>query len=134
MAKFTLAQATPHLVQLFLNPDEIQTRAATLRLLADLVDAVRQSSTVTGTSEGESPALSIYKDEVLGVFTVGLKNVASCGHALDGLKAMVLTPKLLSDEELGFVVHNVNEVLAGEETQDDEDIRYEFLCVYVSLL
>ncbi|KAI0091461.1 ARM repeat-containing protein [Irpex rosettiformis] len=122
VAKFTLSQAVPHLVQLFLNPDEIQNRSATLKLLADLIDAVRESVIVTTADEEKSAALSPYKDEVLGVFTVGLKTVASCGHALEGLKAMVLTPHLLVDEELGFVVHNINEVLTNEETQNDEDI------------
>ena len=133
MAKFTLAQAVPHLVQLFLNPDEIQNRSATLKLLADLVNAVRESDTIAAAADNEGPALSPYKDEVLGVFTVGLKAVNSCGHALEGLKGLVLTPQLLSEEELGFVVHNVNEVLTNKETQDDEDIRYVLSPIRIAL-
>ena len=36
----------PHLVRLFLNPDEVQNRAAVLQLLADVIDAARDSTPV----------------------------------------------------------------------------------------
>lgn len=68
-------------------------------------------------------ALSPYKDEVLGVFTVGLKTANTQKFALDGLKGLVTTRGLLSDEELGFIVHNVNEVLSDSGVED-EDVRY----------
>lgn len=124
VSKFTLSQAIPHLVKLFLDPDEVQNRAPILRLLADLIHATRQSTTLQADSEGEqSVALAPYRDEVLGVLTVGLKNPSSCLNALDGLKGMVTTSNLLSDEELGFVVHNVNELFAGDVTEQSEDIR-----------
>lgn len=126
VAKFTLSQAIPHLVQLFLNPDEIQNRAPTSRLLTDLVSAA-QTISITD-ADGSSTPLSLYKDEVLGVFTVGLKNTASCVHALSGLKGMTLTPHLLTDEELGFIVHNVNETLSKDENEEDEDIRQVVRC------
>lgn len=121
VSKFTLSQAVPHLVQLFLNPDEVQNRAPTSRLLADLVNAAQKAAAI-GT-EPDVPPLSPFKDEVLGVFTVGIKNTGSCVHALNGLKGMVLTPGLLTDEELGFIVHNVNEILSSDENQENEDIR-----------
>lgn len=73
------------------------------------------------TSDQTTPLLP-YKDQVLGVFTVGLKATSSCLPALSGLKYMVTTPDLLSDEELGFIVHNVNELL-GAGPGDDEDAR-----------
>jgi DNA repair/transcription protein MET18/MMS19 len=120
VSRFTLNQAGPHLVKLFLDPDEVQNRAPILRLLADLIDAARQSD-----SKGDgSAALAPYKDEVLGVLTVGLKNPASSIHALDGLKGMVLTSNLLSDDEQGFVVHNVNELFEGNVSELSEDVRY----------
>ena len=128
MSSYTLAQAVPHLVQLFLNPDEIQNRAPTTRLLGDLVNAAQKITTTD--TEGQLP-LAPYKDEVLGVFTVALKATVSCAHALDGLKGMIVTVGLLTDEELGFIVHNVNEILSAEENQENEDIRYEPLsCRY----
>ena len=110
----------PHLVKLFHDPDEVQNRAPILRLLADLVDAVRQSETVQAS---ETATLAPYKDEVLGVLTVGLKHTSGSVHALDGLKSMASTPRLLSDEELGFIVHSVNDLLSGDVTEMSEDVR-----------
>lgn len=124
MAKYTLNQAVPHLVKLFLDPDEASNRAPVLRLLADLIHAARQSSLKDVSDKGEAAALAPYKDEVLGVLTVGLKNAPSCLNALDGLKGMVTTANLLTDEELGFVVHNVNELFAGDVSEMSEDVRW----------
>ncbi len=59
------------------------------------------------------PPLAPYKDEVLGVFSVGLTSATTRSMALAGLKAVVSTRGLLSDDELGFVVHNVNEIIEG---------------------
>ena len=98
-------------------------RAPTLRLLADLIEAARESTSQDPEvlpEEGGVP-LSPYKDEVLGVLTVGLKTPASAYPAIDALKSMVRTPGLLTDEELGFIVHNVNEVLQKDE--DETDLR-----------
>lgn len=113
---------TPHLVKLFLDPDEVGNRAATLHLLSDLIASARDSTSKDPEvlpTEGDVP-LSPYKDEVLGVLTVGLKTPSSTQPALDGLKGVVTTPGLLTDEELGFVVHNVNELLQkdGDESED----------------
>ena len=123
MAKYTLAQAVPHLVRLFLNPDEAPNRGPTLRLLSDIINAARDSMQVddaeTLPADEDIPLLP-YKDEVLGVLTVGLTAPATCRHALDGLKGLVTTRGLLTSEEIGFTVHKVNELLSGE----DEDVKY----------
>lgn len=128
MARFTLSQAVPHLVKLFLDTDEIQNRGPVLQLLADLIGAARSASKEESVTESQAqaPPLAPYKDEVLGVLTVGLKVPSGCKHALVGLLGMVNTPTLLTDEELGFVVHNVNEILTGPETEDDDSVR----CVF----
>ncbi|KAI0642252.1 ARM repeat-containing protein [Trametes meyenii] len=121
VARFTLTRAVPHLVKLFLNPDELPNRAPTLRLLSDLIEAARKSTADDPEllpEEGNVP-LSPYKDEVLGVLTVGLKTPASALPTIYGLKSMVRTIGLLTDEELGFVVHNVNEILEKEEEEGD---------------
>ncbi|KAI0352164.1 ARM repeat-containing protein [Trametes cingulata] len=121
VARFTLARAVPHLVALFHNPDELPNRAPTLRLLADLIGAARKSTADDPEvlpEEGNVP-LSPYKDEVLGVLTVGLKTPASALPAIDGLKSMARTIGLLTDEELGFVVHNVNELLQKDEEESE---------------
>lgn len=86
-------------------------------MLGELVEAARNSTVAAHTEE---PPLSVFKDEAMGVYTVGLKTPASRGPALEGLKSMVKTSGLLTDEELGFIVHNVNEILQDNEHTDDE--------------
>ncbi|KIP04531.1 hypothetical protein PHLGIDRAFT_191607 [Phlebiopsis gigantea 11061_1 CR5-6] len=130
VSKFTLNQAVPHLIKLFLNPDEIQNRAPTLRLLADLIHAARQSPLQDSATP---PALLPYKDEVLGVLTVGLTNVSSSLNALDGLNGMVTTDNLLFDDELGFVVHNVNELFTKDVTEHSEDVSDAILSLLASV-
>ncbi|KAH9913980.1 ARM repeat-containing protein [Epithele typhae] len=127
VARFTLSKAIPHFVQLFLNPDELPNRAPTLRLLADLIEAARESTASPDPEvlPDEQVPLAPYKDEVLGVLTVGLKTPASSYPAVDSLKSMVLTRDLLTDEELGFIVHHVNEVL--QQDTDDSDVSNECL-------
>lgn len=121
VARFILARAVPHFVKLFLNPDELPNRAPTLRLLADLIEAARKSTSEDPEvlPDEDNVPLSPYKDEVLGILTVGLKTPASAYPAIDALKSMVLTGGLLTDEELGFVVHNVNEVLQKDDEESD---------------
>jgi DNA repair/transcription protein MET18/MMS19 len=66
------------------------------------------------------PPLTPYKDEVLGVLTVGLKASSSRRPALAGLQGIVTTENLLSNEELGFVVHNVNAILEADSDEFDD--------------
>ena len=131
VSKFTLNQAVPHLVKLFLDPDEVQNRGPILRLLADLIHATRQSSQKEAGDVDQPVALALYKDEVLGVLTVGLKNPSSSLNALDGLKGMVTTSNLLSDDELGFIAHNVNELFSGDVSELSEDVRSVIPCMPV---
>ena len=112
-----LAKATPHLIGLFQNPDEIANRDSVVSHLADLSEALRKSPLVV-VGEGNLASL---KDETLSVFVAGLKAFSSRRSALRGLKDMVETEELITDEELGFIVHNVNDVTLDEE--DDEETR-----------
>lgn len=133
VARYTISQAVPHLVKLFHDPDEAGNRAPVLTVLAEFVAAARDSlsklpSQLVGTGDGmeteiTSPPLMPYKDEVLGVLTVGLKGASSRRQALTGLQGMVTTENLLTDEELGFVVHSVNEILEAD-SDDFDDARH----------
>lgn len=110
-----VAKAIPHLIGLFQNPDEIANRDSVVSHLGDLSESLRKSPLAVG-GEGNLAAL---KDETLSVFVVGLKAPSSRRSALRGLKSMVETKGLITDEELGFVVHSVNDVILDEE--DDEE-------------
>ncbi|KII87506.1 hypothetical protein PLICRDRAFT_55462 [Plicaturopsis crispa FD-325 SS-3] len=116
VCRFTISQAVPHFVKLFLDPDEVSNRPAVLSLLSDLIVAARDSATVASSDSDAAEEVFIlpFKDAVLGVFTVGLKTQASRRSALAGLKGLVTTKHLLTDDELGFVVHNTNEALQAD--------------------
>ncbi|KAF8817465.1 ARM repeat-containing protein [Phlegmacium glaucopus] len=121
VSRYTMSQAIPHLVQLFLDPDEASNRPATLLFLSEFTEAARDSMKNDGNKSFPvvNSLLMPYKDEVLGVFSAGLISSSTRNVALLGLNAMVATQGLLSDEELGFIVHNVDQVLEGG--QDDID-------------
>ncbi|KAA1469065.1 ARM repeat-containing protein [Dentipellis sp. KUC8613] len=123
VSKYTLAQAVPHLIKLFLDPDERANRGPVLALLAALIAAARDSALSTGAEAAESPVpppLLPYKDAVLGALTVGIKAPSAARPAIDGLDALVTTPGLLDDDELGFVVQSANEVITSD-ARDDAD-------------
>ncbi|THH18072.1 hypothetical protein EW146_g2870 [Bondarzewia mesenterica] len=125
VSRYTISQCVPHLVKLFYNPDELPNRGPVLSLLTSLIAAARDSTVkVLSTADSQAPKdvpLLPFKDEVLGAYTVGLKAPSSAHPAIDGLLAMVTTPGLLEDEEIGFVVQNVNDVLASDR-QDLSDV------------
>ncbi|PPQ62900.1 hypothetical protein CVT24_006298 [Panaeolus cyanescens] len=118
ICRFTISQAVPHLVRLFHSPDELTTRPSILLLLSEFIVAARDAQAQEG-SEADISLLP-HKDNVMAVFIIGLKSTNSRGAALIGLKALVLIKGLLSDEELGFIVHNLNEVVQEEPSEFDE--------------
>ncbi|KAG6869217.1 hypothetical protein C0993_009080 [Termitomyces sp. T159_Od127] len=119
VSRYTLSQAIPHLVKLFLNPDEISNRSPILILLADLVNAARDSMPSEITHATLVPMMP-YKDEVLGIVSVGSKAATSRIPAIGLLRGLVSTKMLLSDEELGFIVHSSNEIFMDEEAGNDD--------------
>lgn len=98
-----------------------------LAVLTEFINAVRDSSskfspqtvrTEAGVDpEPMVPTLTPYKDEALGVLTVSLKTSSLRRLALIGLQGMVTTENLLTSEELGFIVHNVNEILEADSNE-----------------
>jgi DNA repair/transcription protein MET18/MMS19 len=119
VCQFIISQIVPHLVGLFMNLDELDNRPHILALLSDLVTSASKTK-ARHRSEFDS-ALLPFKDEVLSVVIMGLKSSLCRRSALDALQGMVTTNALLTDDELVFIVHNVNEVL--ETDLDDGDSR-----------
>ena len=117
ISRYVIAKAIPHLIGLFRNPDEIANRDSVVSHLADFSEALRKSP-LDMSGEGNLTSL---KDETLSVFVVGLKASSSRRPALRGLKSMVETDGLITHEELGFIVHNINDVILDEE--DDQETR-----------
>ncbi|KAJ2934020.1 hypothetical protein H1R20_g3061, partial [Candolleomyces eurysporus] len=117
VSKYTVSQAVPHLTKLFINPDEVTSRPATLVLLAQFIEAARDS--MSSDLTGDVPLLP-YKDDVLGALSGGLKAHNLRIASLTGLKGMVTTERLLTDQELGFIVHSVNEIIQDHPDQFDD--------------
>ncbi|KAK0467221.1 ARM repeat-containing protein [Desarmillaria tabescens] len=123
VARYTISKTAPHLVTLFVTLEETTSRLSDLLLLSDLIAAARDSVSNLQQSEVTEPPLLLYKDEVLGIVTTGLQTSSLRRPALACLLGMVSTKNLLTDEELGFVVHKTNEVLQGnsDENEDESD-------------
>ena len=111
--RYTLSKVVDHLVQIFCSPDEISSRPAVLRLLSEVIEAANHSS-VPASENDVGPPLMQFKDEVIGVVTAGLKNVTTVLAALDCIKGLLKAEDMLSDEEVAFVVHSINDVLRGD--------------------
>ncbi|KAH7927892.1 ARM repeat-containing protein [Leucogyrophana mollusca] len=128
LSQFAISQATQHLVSLFHNPDEVPSRPAVIILLSDLVHATRDASSTAPTPPSrmdnattDHVPLQPSKDDLLGVFTVGLKTPSTVESALRALQGMVTTTGLFTDEEFGFIVHAVDELIQGDNVEDISD-------------
>ena len=107
---------------LYRDPDELIHRPQILTLLCIIVSAI-DAERVTLEQFGLQGLLLSYKDDVLGAFISGTKNPGSCEAALEGLKKLTKMQDALSEEELVYVVHNINEVLQAEDGEI-ESARY----------
>ncbi|KAK0202783.1 Dos2-interacting transcription regulator of RNA-Pol-II-domain-containing protein [Desarmillaria ectypa] len=121
VAHYTISKTAPHLVTLFVTLEDTASRLSDLLLLSDLIAAARDSVSNLQQSEVTEPLLLPYKDEVLGIVTTGLQTGSLRRPALACLLGMVSTKNLLTDEELGFVVHKTNEVLQGDTNENDDE-------------
>lgn len=113
VSRYTLAHAVPHLTKLFVDPDELPNRGPVLSLLSYLIAAARDSTVKA--ADTEEIFLLPFKDEVLGILITGLKAHSSLRPAIEGLNGLVTTPDLLDDQEIGFVVQKVNDVISSQE-------------------
>lgn len=102
-----------------MSPDEVLTRPATMLLLSDLIIAARGPSGQDLESE-YSPALTPYKDDVFTITMVALGNISSRQAALASLGGLVTTKGLLSDDELGTIVNNINDLLQAAMDENDD--------------
>jgi len=108
----------PHFIRLFHDPDESPTRLGTLTLLCEVIESARNA--VGQDNTVREPALMPFKDEVLGLYIAGLQLTSLRTVALSGLNALILTNGLLADEEIGYVVHKVNDIIAVNQDDPDE--------------
>ncbi|GAW05993.1 ARM repeat-containing protein [Lentinula edodes] len=122
VSRYTVAQTAPYLVKLYAHPDNDAARPSILLLLSDLIAAARDSMAANKVDDSDSleTPLSPYKDEILSIVSSALKVSSSRDPALACLLGLVSTEKLVSDEELGFIVHSVDEILLEESDEAEE--------------
>ncbi|KAH9976079.1 Dos2-interacting transcription regulator of RNA-Pol-II-domain-containing protein [Russula compacta] len=113
VSRYTLLHAVPHLTRLFVDPDELPNRGPVLSLLSSLIAAARDSTVKA--ADAEEIFLLPFKDEVLGILVTGLKAQSSLRPAIEGLNGLVTTPGLLDDQEIGFVVQKVNDIISEQQ-------------------
>ena len=124
IAQYTISQVVPHFIRLFHDPDEAPTRLGTLTLLCEVIESARNSATQDNADNSVGKlALTPFKDEVLGLYIAGLQSTSLRTVSLSGLKALVSTDGLLADEEIGYVVNQVNDVITVDQ-DDSEETRF----------
>jgi len=88
--------------------------------------AVSRASPDPATPADEG-SLEPYKDDVLGAFTSGMKASQTRRPALEGILHLIRVPACLTSEELGFITHNMNQLIA-ESSEDLEELRFVLSC------
>ncbi|THH09922.1 hypothetical protein EW145_g1685 [Phellinidium pouzarii] len=116
---FSLSQAITQLMKLFRDPDEVIHRPQILTLLCVIVGDLEAKWTMLDGHELRGQLLS-FKDDVLGAFISGTKALNSREAALEGLKMLSQMQGVLNEEELVYMVHNINEILQS----DNENILF----------
>ncbi|KAG2110359.1 ARM repeat-containing protein [Suillus discolor] len=131
LSGFAVSQAAELLIRNFHDPDEVSNRASVVILLTELIEACRGDVTHASVSQSSQSTLSplaASKDALLGLLIVSLKGPATCLPALHGLNALVRTPKLVADDELGYIVLEVSELLR-KEPDEVEDVTMDTLAL-----
>lgn len=105
-------------MKLFRDPGELVHRPQILTLLCVVVSAIDAKRTTLEDYGLQAHLLSL-KDDILGAFISGMKSPSSREAALEGVKTLSRMQDVLTDEELIYVVHNINELLqSGGEDAD----------------
>jgi DNA repair/transcription protein MET18/MMS19 len=129
ISQHVLSQNLPPLLSLFQTTPS--SRRAVLSCLAELLNAIHlaavewkvQSSEHASieSSKTDSGGIDSYKDQILAILTVGLKASNTRQPAIRGLSNALDLDDFFTEEELGFIVHSVNEV-TFEQQKETEDI------------
>lgn len=113
---YTYSQAFPHLLRLFHKTEELSQRGPILESIAILLQSAKElyARPESGRTLKADKALITLRDEILGVLNAGIKTSNFRRPALDGYMQVVQIEGLLSPEEIGFVVQNINDLILEE--------------------
>ena len=118
-----ITQILPPLLSLFQTAPT--SRHAVLSCLAELLNATHLARTQWKAQSSEAPShepggIDSYKDQILGILAVGLKATSARQPAIRGLSNALDLENFFTEEELGFIVHSVNEVTFELDRQHEE--------------
>ncbi|KAG7093965.1 hypothetical protein E1B28_007596 [Marasmius oreades] len=127
VSRYTVTQLIPYLMKQFIKPDDASVRPSVLLLVSDVLAAAREAmshlheSELVEDTQNVGTILTSFKDELTSVIISGLK-IPSCRQpAVACLLGLVSISDFLGEEELGFIVHNVNEILSFGDDVDEDD-------------
>lgn len=95
-------------------------RPQILTLLCFIVSTIEARQSVILGDVGAQELLLSYKDEVLGAFISGLKLGGSREAALEGLRKLSQMSSVMTEEELVYIVHSIDELLLSDNNGSDD--------------
>jgi DNA repair/transcription protein MET18/MMS19 len=101
-------------LKLFVLPERVSSRSAILAAISSFIVSLKDRESLDEVLQLLQP----YTDDVVGVISVGIKSATDRKIALSSLSNSVRIKKWFSDEELGFLIHEINETLFSEESND----------------
>ena len=100
-------------MKLFRDPGEAIHRPRILTLLCVIVTEIKKKLQVI-VDQGLQTLLLSFKDDILGTFITGIKNTESSEAALEGVKVLTQMEGVLKDDEIVYIVSQVNELLQAD--------------------
>ncbi|KAG8999782.1 hypothetical protein FRB90_011960 [Tulasnella sp. 427] len=118
-----VGQSIPHLIKLYLDPAEASQRSHIVLQLSNLLLTLQEvySGDIASASYVQEHVLEAHKDELLGVISSSVKVADTRMAALSGTSHLVQIQGLLTEEELGYLVQHINELL--EPSSDLQDLK-----------
>ncbi|KAG8918476.1 hypothetical protein FRC00_012446, partial [Tulasnella sp. 408] len=118
-----VAEAVPHMMKLYLDPAEAAQRSHIVLQLSNLLLTLQEvyAEDNSSTNYAQERLLEAHKDQLIGVISSSLKVVDTRMAALSGTLHLVQIPGLLTEEELGYLVQHLNELL--EPSSDLQDLK-----------
>ena len=107
---------------MYRNPDVVAYRAPILAGIVGILMAVSESALGSVVLTDKNP-LGSFKDSIIGALMSGMRISQSRRAALEGSYHLIRTPGILTFEELRYVTHNVNELIA-EFAPDLDELRF----------
>ncbi|KAG8974923.1 hypothetical protein FRC05_006600 [Tulasnella sp. 425] len=118
-----VAEAVPHLMKLYLDPAEAAQRSHLVLQLSNLLLTLQEIYAGDNDSLNytQERILEAHKDQLLGIISSSLKVAETRMAALSGTLHLVQIHGLLTEEELGYLVQHLNELL--EPSSDLQDLK-----------